>query len=247
METESFDVVLIVGPNEIDIIDDVVSHVKLNVEGYNKIYLISPIELNIENCISILDSSFPFSIKDIENIIGYTPRINWIYQQLLKLYCINIIPKCSYNILVIDSDVFMLKKLKFFENDKPIFTVSYEQTIEYHKHSQRLHPSLIRVFHNYSGISHHMVFNRFYLSELFQLIEKAHNDSFFNVFLNSLDISKINENCCSEYEIYFNFMAIYHPDKYILRELNWRNVKYYPEGIKNGCHFISVPKNWGGR
>lgn len=245
--TKNFDVVLLVGPNEVDIINDVISHVKKNIKGYNKIFLISPNELNIDGCIVIHDNQFPFSMADIEKKIGYSPRISWIFQQLLKLYAINVIPNCLDNILILDSDVFILKELSFMDNDKPIFTVGYERTIEYHIHSEKLHPSLIRVHDRFSGVSHHMVFNKKYLSELFKLIEDYHNDSFFNVFLNSLVTTNINDIRCSEYEIYFNFMCAYHPDMCVLRELKWDNVRYYREGSQYNYDYISIPKYYGTR
>jgi lipopolysaccharide biosynthesis glycosyltransferase len=139
-----FDVVLPVGPNEIPIINDVVNLVKTNVKGFNKIYLLTPDEtLNIDGCITINENIFPFTKEEITEILGESCRINWVYQQLLKLYAVNVIPDCLDNILILDSDVFILKELNFMDNDKPIFTVGYEYTVEYHEHSKRLHPSLI--------------------------------------------------------------------------------------------------------
>lgn len=244
----SFDVVLPVGPNEIEIIEDVIKLVKNNVLGYNKIYLLTHDEtLNVDDCITINEKIFPFNKEDIAKIVGQSPRISWVYQQLLKMYAVNVLPDCSENILILDSDVFLIKPLNFMDDDKPIFTMGYERTMQYHLHSQRLHPSLVRFYDQYSGISHHMLFNRIYMNQLFDLIEMYHNDSFFNVFLKSIDNSNILDLKCSEYEIYFSFMCVYHPNSYIIRELKWDNVHYINDYVLENYDYASVPKYLGTR
>ena len=243
-----FDVVLPVGPNELPIINHVVNLIKTNVKGFNNIYLITPDEtLSIDGCVTIDENIFPFTKKEITEILGESCRIAWVYQQLLKLYAVNIIPDCLDNILILDSDVFILKELNFMENDKPIFTVGCEHTIEYHEHSKKLHPSLVRVDQKYSGVSHHMLFTRKYLKELFDLIEKYNNKLFFNVFLESIDNRDKNNFRCSEYEIYFNFMCLYHHDSIIIRELVWDNVPYLANDIVNKYDYVSIPKWLGTR
>jgi hypothetical protein len=216
--------------------------------GYDKIFLITFDEtLIIDGCITIDEKIFPFTQKDIVNIIGHSSRISWVYQQLLKLYAVNVIPNCSENILILDSDVFILKKLNFMDEDKPIFTVGTEYTIPYHVHSQKLHPNLIRVHQNYSGISHHMLFNRKYINEIFKLVEEYHNDSFFNVFNKSIDNSNLENLMCSEYEIYFNYMCLYHPENIVIRNLMWDNVGSITESIKTNYDYASIPKYYGTR
>ena len=243
-----FDVILPVGPNEVPIIKEVVDLVKTNVIGYNKIFLVTNDEtLVVDGCTTINENIFPFTKKDVSDIIGESPRISWVYQQLLKLYSVNTIPDCLENILILDSDVFILSKLNFMEDSKPLFTVGYEKTMAYHEHSKRLHPSLIRVYEKFSGVSHHMLFNRKYLDELFKLVENFHGDSFFNVFIKSIDNSDLNTLMCSEYEIYFNYMCLNHSEKIVIRELKWANVPYIDESIKIKYDYASIPKYYGTR
>lgn len=245
---DKFDIVLPVGPNEIPIINDVVNLIKNNVKGFNNIYLLTPDEtLNITGCITINENIFPFTKQEITEILGESCRITWVYQQLLKLYAINVIPNCLDNILILDSDVFILKELHFIENNKPIFTVGYEYTIEYHEHSKKLHPSLIRANQKYSGVSHHMLFNKKFLKELFDLIENYHNKPFFNIFLESIDNRDKNDFKCSEYEIYFNFMCLYHYNDIIIRELIWGNVHYLDDKVLSEYDYASIPKYLGTR
>jgi len=242
------DILIPVGPNEIPIIKDVVKLVLSNVKDFSKIYLVTHDEtLEVDGCITINENIYPFTKEDIIKILGESPRISWVYQQLLKLYAINVIPNCLDNILILDSDVFILKELSFMDNDKPIFTVGYEHTIEYHEHSKRLHFSLIRVHKEYSGISHHMVFNKQYLSELFKLIEDFHGKPFFNVFLEVIDVTNKNDLKCAEYEIYFNFMCLYHPNNIVIRHLKWGNVPYLNDNILTKYDYVSIPKYLGTR
>lgn len=243
-----FDIVIPVGINEIPIIHDVVKYIEQNVENYNKIYLISCEEnLYIDNCVTINEKIFPFSKESIEEVIGPSPRISWIFQQLLKLYSPRVLTECLDNILIIDADVYVLNKLKFFKDYKPIFTVGYENTEEYHVHSQKLHPNISRIHQRYSGVSHHMMLNRIYMAELFQLVEEYHKDQFLKVFLISLDTSNRSDIRCSEYEIYFNFMCYYHPHEIYLRELRWANVPYLLKDMGVAYDYVSVPKWFGTR
>jgi hypothetical protein len=74
-KTSFFDVVVPVGPNDIDLIDKQIEYVKKNVIGFRNIYLISSDDnLNVDGCISISESIFPFSIKTIENFHGKRKR-----------------------------------------------------------------------------------------------------------------------------------------------------------------------------
>jgi hypothetical protein len=244
----NFDIVIPVGPNELDIVYAVVAFAKINVKDYRNIYLVScKDDLSVLDCTTISESIFPFSKSTIQEAVGESSRINWIYQQLLKLYAVNTIPDCLENILVLDADVLILKELSFFEEDKPVFTVGFERTVEYHQHSERLHPSINRVDEQYSGISHHMVFNKSYLSELFKLVEDYHGKDFLTVFLSCLDIKNKDDIRCSEYEIYFNFMCRYYRDNISLRELKWENEKYLTFDLKEKYDYVSIPKWQGGR
>jgi hypothetical protein len=245
---KNFDIVIPVGPNELDIIYAVVAFAKVNVKGYRNIYLIScKDDLRVLDCITISESIFPFNFNSIQERVGESSRINWIYQQLLKLYAVSVIPDCLENILILDADVLILRELSFFEDDKPIFTVGHEYTEEYHKHSEKLHPSINRVIQQYSGVSHHMIFNKSYLLKLFKLVEDYHRKDFLIVFLEALDRSNINDIRCSEYEIYFNFMCRHHTDEMYIRELKWANQKYLTSDSKENYDYVSIPKYEGTR
>ena len=86
---------------------------------------------------------------------------------------------------------------------------------------KKIHQDLIRFYENKSGICHHMMFEKKYIDELISQIEKNHNELFYNVFLKT--VTDKNGSGASEYEIYFNYMLKFYPDKIIIRKLNWKN------------------------
>ena len=73
----------------------------------------------------------------------------------------------------------------------------------YFEHMSRLDNDLIKVY-NVSGICHHMMFEKTYINNLIDKIEKKHNDKFYNIFLKMVSESDRLGAGASEYEIYFN-------------------------------------------
>jgi hypothetical protein len=219
-----FDIVIPVGPNDADIIKNQLIYTKQNIIGYRNIYIIlyNP-TIQLDNCIIIDEKSFPFKMNDIVEYYGNNDRNGWYLQQLLKLYAGFIIPNILNTYLVIDSDTFFIKPTHFIENNMCLYNSGTEYHKPYFEHMKQLYPSLHRVYDEFSGISHHMIFETKYLKDLFGLVEKRHNKPFYNVFLESVDPNQISWSGASEYEIYFNYMLIYHSSKIILRQLKWKN------------------------
>jgi hypothetical protein len=85
----------------------------------------------------------------------------------------------------------------------------------------KMDKNLTKVDNTKSGICHHMMFEHIYINELINKIEKNHNDTFYNVFLKM--VTEFLHSGASEYEIYFNYMLKYNPDKIELRKLKWKN------------------------
>lgn len=222
-----FDIVILVGPNDIDIIKNQLEFTKKNIINYRKIYIVSNyIHSCIEGCEIISENLFEFNNDDIVSYIGDRSRTKWYLQQLLKLYAGIYIKDILDTYLVIDTDTFFLKPTTFQdENSIAFYNISSEYNDPYFKHMRRLHPSLKRVDKKYSGITHHMLFEKKYLLSLFDLIETYHNNQpFWKIFLKSIDKEQYDGSGASEYEIYFNFMLLYHPDDIKIRILNFKNV-----------------------
>jgi Family of unknown function (DUF6492) len=246
LTTIPFDVVISVGPNDQDIIAESFQYTKRNIIGYRRIFIVSSDpNLVIDGATVIDERVFPFSNADITNYLNTTNRAGWYLQQLLKLYAGRVLPDILENYLVLDSDAFFLKPTEFSIDNKYIFTTSEQNHTPYFEHMSRLDPSLKKVYH-LSGISHHCFFNNQILSELFSLVEANHGSgetAFWRLFLLMVDKSHAEHSGASEYEIYFNFMCIRHPDKMLIRQLKTANLGHY-DLVNNPCNFDFVGLHW---
>lgn len=220
--SKQFDIVIPVGPNDITVIKQQIIFTQKNIIGYRNIYIIcyDP-TINIDGCVMIDESLFPFTLDTVANYHGKLNRNGWYLQQLLKFYAGLIIPDILDIYLVIDSDTFFLKPTIFTQNDKCLYNYSSEYFKQYFDHMYRLNNNLIRMDKNKSGVCHHMMFETKYIKEFIEIIEKEHGDLFYNVFLKL--VTEPNGSGASEYEIYFNYMLKFHSDKILIRKLNWRN------------------------
>lgn len=230
INNKNFDIVICVGPNDIDIIKKQIYYTLKNILNYRNIYIIVPEKfknLQIENSIIISENIFPFSLETVSKYHGKLDRNGWYLQQLLKLYAGLIIPDILDIYLVIDADTFFLKPTIFYEDGRCLYNYGNEYHYMYFLHMQKLDKNLRKMDVNKSGICHHMMFQTKYIKELFDIIEKNHNDLFYNIFLEK--VTDYNHSGASEYEIYFNFMLNKHPDKIKIRKLNWTNTNKLTE------------------
>jgi hypothetical protein len=226
---DEFDIVIPVGPNDINVVSLQVQYTKKNIIGYRNIYLVShDPDIYVKGCITIDERDFPFSIFDVARYHGKHPRNGWYLQQMLKFYCTLVIPDILDRYLVIDTDTFFLKPTTFVENNKCLY--NYEISSDefpahgpYFDHMKKMDNQWKRVNNRKSGICHHMLFEKKYVNEIIDHIESLHNDSFWNVFFKMVDEKDVFDSGASEYEIYFNYMCRYHPEKIQLRLLDWCN------------------------
>ena len=187
---------------------------------FNRIIVISN-ERYTHNAEWFDENHFPFTKEDIRQIIGEHRRIGWYFQQLLKLYSFFVIPFITDNILILDSDTIILREIQFFEENIPLYNTSGAHHKPYFIHMEKLLNSLNRV--SRSGITHHMLFQRDIMLDLFYKVENQHDEEFWKTFMSIVDIEQ--KSGASEYEIYFNFIQIYYKDKIKIRKLKWENTK----------------------
>jgi hypothetical protein len=223
--TELFDIVVPVGPNDIEHIHLQISHCSKNILGYRRIFIITPYkDLKVDGCTVIDESIYPFSMKDVIEIRGPHERNGWYLQQLLKLYAPFIIPDLMPTFLVVDSDTFFLRPTTFIVNGKCAYNPSREYNAPYFVHMAKMHPSLTRQYQQMSGISHHMIFEKEHIQGLMTLVESYHNNRpFWRLFLEF----GTEYAGASEYEMYFNYMLKYHPTRIQIRQLKWGNSRDY--------------------
>ena len=137
------------------------------------------------------------------------------------MYAGLIIPDILDKYLVIDSDTFFIKPVKFIENNKCLYNYGIEYNFPYFFHMKSLDSNFTKVFQDKSGICHHMIFETKYVKEIFKIVETNHNDLFYNIFLKMVNLNYTSG--ASEYEIYFNYIFKYHIDSVKIRKLKWIN------------------------
>tara|TARA_A100001037_G_scaffold244817_1_gene225806 strand:+ start:68 stop:838 length:771 start_codon:yes stop_codon:yes gene_type:complete len=223
-QNKKFDVVINVGPNDMEIIKEQVICTKKNIIGYRNIYLVTRCEsLKIKGCTTIHENVFPFTIHDIMkyNLFqGKRNRHGWYLQQLLKLYAGIYIPNILERYLVIDADTFFLKPTNFIENDTCLYNTGTQYYDEYFVFLEKFEIGLKRFDEKISGICHHMMFETKYVKEIINKVESKFNKKFYTMFLESVN-PKLKSGA-SEYEMYFNYMMIYHRKRIKLRKLEWK-------------------------
>lgn len=168
-------------------------------------------------------------------------RIGWYYQQLLKLYAPSTIPGLSANVLALDADTIFLNPVEFLD---PHFAGLYNPAAEHHKpyfrHLQTFLPGYKRVHPHYSGVAHHMLFQRCIVNDLFHTVENLHHKPFWQAFCQSVHFKDLFAGA-SEYEIYFTF-AFSRTHQVQIRPLNWANIPNLTHLIdyqKSGYHYVS--------
>jgi hypothetical protein len=189
--------------------------------------------------------------------MGNVKRVGWYFQQLIKLYSHRIIDGLLDKHLILDADIIFIKPVHFFnEENKTNFSFSEQYFSDYFIHMEKLHPSLKKVLPTHSGICDHMMFERKYLIELFNLVEDHSKKPFYEIFIENIDPNLYHDigSGASEFEIYFNYMLTYHPEVVSLRKLNTTNItrreldgflenidslSSHSEEDKNEYHYIS--------
>lgn len=230
--SDLFDIVVPLGPQDAGRFRIGLPLNRKNVIGYRRIYVVAPLitldklrDLATHDLILVDEAVYPFDKGDLAEHIGASTRHGWYLQQLLKLYAGFILPEIATKWLVIDADTMFLKSTQFLYDGRAAFNVAVENRKEYFDHAAALHPSLRRVDERLSGITHHMMFDADCVRHLFTLVETHHGSApFWRIFLRSVVPEQFDGSGASEYEIYFNFMLIYHPDQVVIRPLSMANL-----------------------
>ena len=214
-----YDIIIPTTDKDLKTLETCIQQCKKNL-NYRRIIIVSK-QKYTDSAEWFSEDRYPFNFKSMENYIGDHWRKGWYLQQLLKLYSFFVIPNIADNILILDSDTLILRKVDFFEDDIPLYNTSGAHHKPYFRHMEQLLPELKRI--TKSGITHHMIFQRYIMLDLFNKVEEYHDEEFWKVFLSLVDLEQ--KSGASEYEIYFNFIQIYYPNKFKIRKLKWENTK----------------------
>ncbi len=235
-------------------IDLVVEGIRKNVKNIRRIIVVSASKLT-DKAEWFDERKFPFTKETIayetfkneqqaHNFINSPKtRIGWIFQQFLKVYSMFIIPNISSNVLIVDADTIFLRPVEFQDpkTGAGLYNPGTEHTHAYFEHNAKVLPGWKKIFSQYSGISHHMLFQRSVMEALFNEIEKAHQKKPWKVFCESINKDELFRSCmCVEYELYFNF--VFSKTNLVkIRHLKWDNIPLHRfDALKNaGYHFLS--------
>ena len=112
--------------------------------------------------------------------------------------------------------------------DKLIYEIAASYTGSHHDYSRLASSVAISSYHketneSFSETMKSLADLGIVNQELINMIEKEHNDTFYNVFLHSVADVERNNSGASEFEIYFNYILKYHKDNIKIRPLLWKN------------------------
>lgn len=227
-----FDIVVPLGPDDHERCLQALPFTQKNVLEHRNIYIVTQAATieklkaasSFDTHVHLIDEAcFPFDFTDLAVHIGAIKRRGWYLQQLIKLYAGFIIPGILERWLVIDADTFFLKPTYFLEDGKACYNIGTEYSRHYFIHVTRLLPTLHRYDEKLGGITHHMMFEARFVKELFTRVEAVHGKPFWRAFMDCIEPEEYPRSGASEYEIYFNFLLIYHKSEIVLRQLHWEN------------------------
>lgn len=248
------DIVIPVHKKDLQILEYCIEAAKKKIVNARRIIVVSK-ERYTENAEWFDEAKFPFSFDLARQYVGLSSA-GWYFQQLLKLYAPLVIPDISENVMILDSDTVFFRRVKMLDEEgRPFYNISKDENVRRKdfdervaNHAKAVLPALAienlpKEFQEISGISHNMIFNREILRELFAKAEAhdANHDPFYVIFLKHSD----HTHSASEYQIYFNYLLVFHREKIRIRKLNYKNtadinIKKYRRRFKyHYCSFHS--------
>lgn len=243
-----FDIFMPIGPNDYSIAAASVINKYRMLRGVREIFYCATQPLGIK-ATYVAESDYPFSKEAAITALGLDSkekeirfgldqsRFGWYYQQLKQLYLYQAQPFVLDNYVTMCTDMFFNKELPFFESDTPIYTYGREAPhVHYFQHMRRLHPQL-RCFDGRSAISHHSIFNRQVLLDLFCEVKSHTGKAFWEAFLRNVDPQQRQHSGAAEYEIYFNFMRLKGVN-IITRNPVYLDTGDFEQGMAADCHFF---------
>jgi hypothetical protein len=250
-----FDILIFCHNKDFNKLSFVLESIKENINGYHKIYVISPIKIDDENNIN---HSFENILDDEVFILDDETKLkwdkwsseksfkrqssNWIKQQLMKLF--NNVSEKDY--LIIDSDLIITKPLQIYNGDTINFFLGNNQNnYEYFNFSKKM-IGLDREY-NHSFISEIMYIKKDITNNI---LDNFFNSNFSNFVSKTID-NLSDDSFISEYEFYGNYVVKYFNNQYSFKHLNsklngkhshWNNneIEDYIKNNKNLYDLITI-------
>lgn len=196
----------------------------------------------------VKEREMPFSKDDIAELFeqqGATAKhASWYYQQLLKFYVFQVIRGVGESVLILDADFVFSRPLQFLTEDgRAILARGYPfkwllNTRDYPTQVEHVHADCARRFvagwepvDSFSGMHHHIVFQRDVLADLFDVVERQHQQPFWSAFARNVRFEKWN--AASEYVIYYHFARARHAGRIVVRDLKTCDILHESEESGN--------------
>jgi len=226
LQSDPIDIVIPCCEKDVEVLDLCIHGARRNIASARRIIVVSP-KRYTESAEWYDEQGYPFSKEDVACALGIDPdhhRLGWYYQQLLKLYAPLAIPDISSNVLILDADTIFLRPVKFLDDENGGL-YAYDKRIHtpYFEHMERLLPKFDRAFPQYSGICHHMLFQKEVIAALLSTIEEEHKIDAWIALCQLVDPQHLDHSGMAEYEIYFNF-AFHTTEQMVLRPLKFANI-----------------------
>ena len=249
------DVIIPCAGKDVANLEMVIEGIRANGVGVRRIIVVSPHQVT-DLAEWFNEKRYPFSKQDValhlwrgdsfaaERFLQTTNRTGWYYQQLLKLYAPLVIPEISSNVLIVDADTIFLNRVDFLDSrGGGLYNIDFAHHAPYFRHACGFLPGLHRKHRDFSGITHHMLFQRPILEDLLNRVEKYHKRPAWQAFCRCVDPGEVRAwgSGASEYEIYFNF-AFLNTRQVRIRPLKWANIDSLEElenYKNNGFHYVS--------
>jgi hypothetical protein len=227
---QPFDAVIPFHPKDGDVLPYCVIGLRRYTTGLRNIYVVSKDDPEEDDIIWIPESSFPFTVADVQAIIQSTNgRAGWYFQQLLKLYAFRVIDGILPHALLFDADCVICRPVSFFRDGKILLDWSEKQNhAAYFIHAKAIMGDLFnQPDPEKSGITDHMMVHQPVMEGLLQKIESRsfaktnYMEDFqaWRVFLKAVDPTQRDFSGMSEYEIYYNYALTWFWEDYETRQL----------------------------
>ncbi|MTE22373.1 hypothetical protein F0L17_25375 [Streptomyces sp. TRM43335] len=193
-------------------------------------------------------------VRDIHGFLRASGRdpsnASWYFQQLVKLRCFDLLPAdAPEHVLVVDADFVLLRDTVFVDALRRSlvpygYPLSWRLGTREHRlpnrhtaleAASRLVPGWQPV-DAYSGMQHHMVFDRTILDDLAERARHAHGTSLWQAFLATSDAGKWTG--ASEYVLYRHFAERFFPDR--IRPRHLRAVDVIQADTRDGLRLSEV-------
>ena len=163
------------------------------------------------------------------------------FQQFLKM-SYSLVTKSDYY-LIWDSDLILLKELKFFTEDNKM--IIYKKT-EYHTpyfETMKKILNLDKMF-NFSFIAEHLLIKTTIMKEIITKIQSKNDiegNYYFEKILNSVSLNDLPKSGFSEFETYGTYALSKYIESFEVRKINtWREAGSYLRQIKITTEILEI-------